>query len=54
MLDITKNGYAAIYYEDSSASDDFVRELRSVLKDAGLLEHGDFYRVRQDKCDYTW
>jgi len=51
---ITKRGYAAIYKEGSSASDAFVRETRRILQDAGLLDYGDFHRVRQQKCDYTW
>ena len=51
MLDITAKGYAAIYKESSSASDAFVREARDKLKDAGLLRYGDFYRVKQFKCD---
>ncbi len=51
MLDITAKGYAAIYKEGSSASDAFVREARDKLKDAGLLRYGDFYRVKQFKCD---
>lgn len=51
MLDITAKGYAAIYKEGSSASDAFVREARDKLKDAGLLRYGDFYRVKQFRCD---
>ena len=51
MLDITEKGYAAIYKEGSSADATFLAKARDVLKDAGLLRYGDFYRVRQQKCD---